>query len=75
MIVDQGQFELNAEFVRLCDLLKLAGITESGGQGKVLVANGEVRVDGQLELRKTAKIRAGQQVLCHGIAVTVIAAP
>ena len=48
--------------VELNQLLKLAGIADSGGQGKAIVASGEVTVDGEVELRKTAKIRAGQVV-------------
>ena len=67
-------FELKGEHVRLCDLLKLAGIAESGGQGKHFVADGEVTVDGQLESRKSAKIRAGQIVECRGVKVAVRAA-
>ena len=61
------------EFVRLCDLLKLAGIAASGGQGKHLVAEGLVTVDGKPESRKTAKIRAGQTVECRGIRLIVLA--
>ncbi len=66
------EFELRGEHIALCDLLKLAGITDSGGQAKLMVANGEVTVDGQQELRKTAKIRAGQVVRCEGWEVRVI---
>lgn len=55
-------FELNGEFVELNQLLKLAGLCDSGGAGKQIVASGDVTVDGQQELRKTAKIRAGQVV-------------
>lgn len=66
-------FELNGEYVELCNLLKLAGIAESGGQGKRMVAEGEVTVDGQPESRKTAKIRAGQVVSCHGVTLRVVA--
>ena len=65
------QFQLNNEHVRLCDLLKLAGIADSGGQGKHLVAEGLVTVDGQPESRKTAKIRAGQTVECRGVRIVV----
>ena len=50
------------DFVELNQLLKLAGLCDSGGQGKAIVASGEVTVDGVVELRKTAKIRAGQVV-------------
>lgn len=55
-------FPLHGEFVELNQLLKLAGLCDSGGAGKRLVASGAVRVDGAVELRKTAKIRAGQVV-------------
>ena len=65
------QFQLRGDHVRLCDLLKLAGIAESGGQGKQLVAAGEVTVDGQAESRKSAKIHAGQVVECRGARIVV----
>ncbi len=64
-------FQLNGEYVRLCDLLKLSGIAGSGGLGKLLVAQGEVTVDGAPESRKTAKIRAGQIVECRGVKIAV----
>ncbi|MBI1282859.1 MAG: RNA-binding S4 domain-containing protein [Thiobacillus sp.] len=68
------EFELRGEFVALCDLLKLTGIADSGGQGKFMIANGEVTVDGQPETRKTAKIRANQIVRCLGRQILVVAA-
>ncbi|MGV7210433.1 RNA-binding S4 domain-containing protein [Oxalobacteraceae bacterium A2-2] len=64
-------FELNGEFVELNQLLKLVGLVDSGGAGKVLVASGAVKVDGKQELRKTAKIRAGQQVSVGDIRISV----
>jgi ribosome-associated protein len=56
------EIEPGREFIELNQLLKLAGLCDSGGAGKHRVAEGLVRVDGQVELRKTAKIRAGQLV-------------
>lgn len=64
-------FQLTGEFVELCNLLKLAGLADSGGQGKALVAGGAVRVDGRPESRKTAKIRAGQRVECGEVMIRV----
>ncbi len=64
-------FELKGEHIALCDLLKLVGIADSGGQGKAMVAEGLVSVDGEIESRKTAKIRAGQTVECMGQAIQV----
>lgn len=71
--MNQSEFQLRGEHVALCDLLKLAGVVDSGGQGKLMIANGEVSVDGQTELRKTAKIRAGQVVRCAGREIRVAA--
>jgi ribosome-associated protein len=64
-------FELNAEFVEINQLLKLSGLVDSGGAGKNLVASGVVSVDGKKELRKTAKIRAGQVVSVGDVRITV----
>lgn len=67
-------FELDRDHVELNQLLKLAGLADSGGQGKALVASGAVTVDGEVELRKTAKIRAGQTVRIGDAAIRVLAA-
>jgi ribosome-associated protein len=66
-------FELNAEFVEINQLLKLSGLVDSGGAGKNLVASGVVSVDGKKELRKTAKIRAGQTVSVGDVRISVTA--
>ena len=66
------EFELKGEFIALCNLLKTTGIAQSGGQGKAMVADGHVRVDGEIELRKTAKIRRGQVVECFDNQIMVI---
>lgn len=68
-------FELDREFVELNQLLKLAGLCDSGGAGKQLVASGAVRVDGDVELRKTAKLRAGQVVALDGVEIHIMAGP
>jgi ribosome-associated protein len=67
----QLEFKLTAEFIELNQLLKLVGLCASGGAGKVLVANGDVRVDGEIELRKTCKVRAGQLVNYGDTQITV----
>lgn len=59
------EFVLSGEYVELCHLLKFVGLADSGGRGKIMVAEGLVNVDGELETRKTAKIRAGQVVDCQ----------
>ncbi len=66
-------FDLDREHVELNQLLKLAGVCDSGGAGKMMVASGAVAVDGKVELRKTCKIRAGQVVTLGDVRINVIA--
>jgi len=56
-------FELEGrEFIELNNLLKITGLCESGGRAKVLISEGLVKVDGEVELRKRCKIRKDQIV-------------
>ncbi|WP_334190111.1 RNA-binding S4 domain-containing protein [Noviherbaspirillum sp.] len=68
------EFALDGDYVELNQLLKLVGICDSGGAGKMLVASGDVSVDGKQELRKTCKIRAGQVVTLGDVRIDVRAA-
>ena len=72
MTMEITTFELKGEFIALCDLLKTTGIAYSGGQGKTFVAEGIVRVNGEIELRKTAKIRKGQVVECFNNQIMIV---
>ncbi|QJQ05586.1 RNA-binding S4 domain-containing protein [Undibacterium piscinae] len=72
--MQQVSFTLDGEYVELNQLLKLAGLCDSGGAGKMIVAKGSVKVDGKQELRKTAKIREGQVVTLGDVAIKVYAA-
>lgn len=69
--MENVDFELRGEYVALCDLLKIAGVVTSGGEGKARVDAGGVMVDGQPESRRTAKIRAGQVVECDDVRIAV----
>ena len=66
------EFDLEGEYVELNQLLTLAGLCDSGGAGKQIVASGAVSVDGNVELRKTAKIRAGQVVRLDDVEIRVV---
>jgi ribosome-associated protein len=72
--MQQLEFRLLGEFVELNQLLKLTGVCDSGGAGKILVSAGGVSVDGSVELRKTCKIRAGQTVSVGDVHIRVLTA-
>ncbi|RZA04092.1 MAG: RNA-binding S4 domain-containing protein [Proteobacteria bacterium] len=68
------QFKLDGEeFITLQSLLKVAGLSDTGGGAKVAITGGEVKVDGEVELRRGKKIRAGQKVSFAGEEIEVLA--
>lgn len=57
------EFDLEGrDYIELNNLLKVTGLCESGGMAKTQIADGRVKVDNSVELRKRCKIRSGQQV-------------
>jgi len=48
--------------INLTQVLKLAGWALHGGEAKALIAEGRVRVNGQVETRKRRKMTAGDRV-------------
>ena len=65
-------FNLNgAEFIELIKLLKLLHIAESGGHAKIMVEEGEVKLNGEVEYRKRAKLRPGDKVETSGKEISI----
>ncbi|MNM82848.1 ribosome-associated protein [compost metagenome] len=65
-------FELDREYVELKQLLKLTDLVSSGGEAKMIIGDGQVTVDGEVELRKACKIRAGQLVVLGDVQIQVV---
>lgn len=55
------EFQIKGELITLDALLKAVGAADSGAHAKAMVAEGLVRVDGEVELRKTRKLRGGER--------------
>lgn len=51
-----------SEYIELIKLLKLTNICGSGGEAKHLVDEGEVKLNGEIESRKRAKLRLGDKI-------------
>lgn len=58
--------------IRLGQLLKLAGIVEQGSDARILLAGGEVLVNGEPETRRGRQIRPGDVVTVDGGSVRVV---
>jgi len=65
------EYKLDTEYIQLDKLLKICRIVNSGGEAHLLVENNEVKVNGNIETRKRAKIRIGDAVEALGKKIVV----
>jgi len=64
------QYRLENEYIELYKLMKLLDLVDSGAQAKLLIAEGYVSRNGEIETRKRAKIIKGD-ILVIGDDVTI----
>ena len=62
---------IDTEYIRLQDLLKLSGLAATGGMAKIVIRNGEVKVNGEVCTMRGKKMRAGDTAEYDGVSVTV----
>ena len=58
--MSRQEFALEAEYIRLDDLLKLTGCVQTGGMAKVLIQGGGVTLDGEICTMRGKKLRGGE---------------
>lgn len=58
-----ADIEITTPFIKLEQILKFSGITETGGQAKEIIQEGLVKVNGQVVTERGRKIRPGDQVV------------
>lgn len=63
---------IDTEYIKLDSLLKMGGFG-TGGQAKLLVQNGGVKVNGEVCTMRGKKMRAGDTAECNGIVLEVCA--
>lgn len=56
------EIKMNTEFIKLDSFLKWAGAVSQGSEAKAYILNGEVKVNGEVELRRGKKIYPGDKV-------------
>lgn len=66
------EFKLKEEYIELIRMLKYMRIAETGGHAKVLVDEGLVMLNGQVEFRKRAKLRPGDIVEVDGLQIKIV---
>ena len=58
--------KIETEFIKLQDLLKFAGAVETGGEAKLLIQNGEVKVNGEVCTMRGKKLCPGDRAELDG---------
>ncbi len=66
------EFKLNDDYIELYKLIKVLGLVDSGADAKQIVADGHVRRNGEVELRKRAKILTGETIEIAEVTIKVI---
>lgn len=63
--------KITTEFIKLDSLLKYEGLVETGGEAKLAIQGGEVKVNGEVCTMRGKKIRPGDKVELDGVTVIV----
>ena len=58
--------KIDSDYIKLDSFLKAVNAVASGGEAKLLIADGEVRVNGEVELRRGRKLYPGDRVTLNG---------
>ncbi len=65
------EYELRDEYIELYKLLKLLDLVDSGAEAKLIIAEGYVRRNGEVETRKRAKIESGETIEVADVIIEV----
>ncbi len=63
--------ELNEQTIQLDQFLKWKGLVSTGGQAKVVIQSGQVKLNGVVETRRKKKLHPGDKVIFQGRTVVV----
>lgn len=56
------EIRIETEYIKLDQFLKLCGLVQTGGQAKMMIADGMVKVNGAVALERGKKIRRDDKV-------------
>lgn len=60
--MDKEQIKITTEFIKLDSFLKFADLVESGGNAKGVIAEGRIKVNGEVCLMRGKKLYRGDKV-------------
>jgi ribosome-associated protein len=66
------EFKVTGDYIPMIQLLKAAGLVQTGGEAQIVVTEGEVKYNGHIDYRKRLKVRSGDTVEFRGETIRVI---
>jgi ribosome-associated protein len=69
--MSEKEIFIKEEFIRLDSLMKLSDAVVTGGHAKIVIQNGEVKVNGEVCTQRGKKMREGDFFTFEGLKVTV----
>ncbi|MEO3407235.1 RNA-binding S4 domain-containing protein [Mucilaginibacter sp. CAU 1740] len=66
------EFKLEGDFIPMIQLLKAANLVQTGGEAQIVVTEGLVKYNGEVDYRKRLKVKRGDTVEFDGNKIIVI---
>ena len=66
------EFKVEGDYIPMIQLLKATNLVETGGEAQIVVAEGEVKYNGEVDYRKRLKVRSGDIVEFRGEKIKVL---
>lgn len=65
------RIKIDSEYIKLQDLMKFCGLVGTGGEAKIVIQNGEVKVNGEVCTMRGKKLRTDDKVEFDGTEIIV----
>lgn len=69
--MEEQKIQIKTEYIKLEDLLKFSGVTETGGEAKQIIQDGGVLVNGEVCTMRGKKLRSGDVAELDGVRIVV----
>ena len=66
------EFKVTGDFIPMIQLLKATNLVQTGGEAQIVVTEGEVKYNGEVDYRKRLKVKKGDTVELNGDTIKVI---
>ena len=66
------EFKVTGDYIPLIQLLKAANLVQTGGEAQIVVTEGEVKYNGQVDYRKRLKVKPGDVIEFRNEKIMVI---